>query len=152
MTVSQPNTVDLTAARTAFENAAQTHEQVHERFFMARLLGLSFSYSDETCAVTFEAESFMFNPKGSLHGGVMCLVMDVTMGHLLNHLEQPAVTLEIKTQFMRAIRGGTVRAVGSVLQRGRSVCYTQCQLFDQEGKLAAFATATWKPCPSGRVA
>ena len=70
--------------------------------------------------------------------------MDAAMGHLLNHLGQPAVTLEMKTQFIRAIRGGTVRAVSSVLQRGRRVCYMQCSLFDHEGRLAAFATATWK--------
>lgn len=145
MTDSQSNTVDLNAARAAFEQAAQTHEQVHERFFLARLLGLKFSYSNDTCDVTFEAESFMLNPKGSLHGGVICLVMDATMGHLLHHLGQPALTLEIKTQFMRAIRAGTVRSVGAVMQRGRTVSYTQCSLYDQEGKLAAFATATWKP-------
>ena len=137
--------VDTDTAQRCFDEAVRTHEQVHERFFLARLLGLDFSYHDETCEVRFEAESFMFNPKGSLHGGVVCLVMDASMGHLLHHLGQPAVTLEIKTQFLRPIQGGTVRAVASVLQRGRSVCYTQCRLYDGEGRLAAFASSTWKP-------
>lgn len=136
--------MNIAIARERFDDAERTHEQTHERFFLARLLGLEFEYTDDTCTVTFRAERFLCNPKGSLHGGIICLAMDTAMGHLLYHLGVPAVTLELKTQFILPLRGGSVRAVARTIKRGRSVCYLQCEMFDEQDRSVAFATSTWK--------
>ena len=139
-----PNRVDVEVARRLFEDAVRDHEQVHERFFMSRLLNFEFSYGQASCELRFTAEAFMLNPKGALHGGIVCLVLDSCMGHLLNHVGTPGVTLELKTQFLRAVRGGPLRARATFLEQGRRTSYLQCELRDQEDRLCAFATATWQ--------
>jgi uncharacterized protein (TIGR00369 family) len=52
-------------------------------FFLARFLGLDISYGDEVCVIEIEVKEFMFNPQGSLHGGVIAFALDVAMGHLI---------------------------------------------------------------------
>jgi uncharacterized protein (TIGR00369 family) len=139
-----PRKVDAQAASDAFHAALQSHEQAFGSFFLARLLGFEMHYTDEVCRVEFELKDFMFNPQGSLHGGVIALAMDVSMGHLLNHLQGPGSTLEMKTQYLAPARTGRVRAEGRLLRRGASVCFLESRLFDAQGELIAFATATWK--------
>lgn len=139
-----PLHVDVMRVRHILDRAIDTHEQVHERFFLARLLGLEFSYPDETCEVRFEVEEFLLNPKGHLHGGIVCVVLDACMGHLMHHVGQPSVTLEMKTQFLDSVAGGSLRARASILKRGRSVSFLQCELQDALCRSIAHATATWK--------
>jgi hypothetical protein len=47
----------------------------------------------------------MHNPQGSLHGGVIAIALDVSMGHLLHRFLRTGVTLEMKTQYLRPVRG-----------------------------------------------
>jgi uncharacterized protein (TIGR00369 family) len=141
--------IDVAAARLAFESALESHEQAFGTFFLARLLGFEIDYGDDVCRVAFDVHDFMFNPQGSLHGGVIALAMDVSMGHLLKHLQGPGATLEMKTQYLAPVRGGRIRAEGRVLRRGRSVWFLESRLFDADGEPAAFATSTWKVIRTG---
>ena len=68
---------DAAAARQAFETALREHEPDFEVFFLSRLYGLEFSYPGDTCMIQFPVHDFMFNPQGSLHGGVAAFVLDV---------------------------------------------------------------------------
>jgi uncharacterized protein (TIGR00369 family) len=62
-------------------------------FFLARFLGLEISYGDEVCVVEIEVRDFMFNPQGSLHGGVIAFALDVAMGHLIKRsIGRPGIT------------------------------------------------------------
>ncbi len=140
-------TIDGAAARRAFDGAIETHDQAFGSFFLARLLGFRIGYPGGHCVVRFDVEDFMFNPQGSLHGGIIALALDVSMGHLLNDLQGPGSTLEMKTQYMRPVRGGTATAVGRLVTRGRSICFLEASLHDDAGTLAATATATWKFLP-----
>lgn len=142
--MSAPRRIDEARARLAFETALEDHSQAFGTFFLARLLGFEITYVDKSCVVAFDVADFMFNPQGTLHGGLVCLAMDVSMGHLLNHEQGPGVTLELKTQFLRSVKGGRVRAVGQALRSGTRISFLESRLFDHEGQLAAMATATWK--------
>lgn len=114
-------------------------------FFLLRLLGMSVSYEDGACIVSFEAGPPLFNPQGTLHGGVLATAMDISMGHLLNHSGGPGATLEMKVQYFAAIPAGPVRVEGRFLRPGRSIAFLQSQAFRADGELAAMATATWRP-------
>jgi len=133
-----------TAAQRAFDHALQTHRPAFETFFLARLLGLKFEYSGEHCLVTFEAQDFLFNPQGSLHGGVIAMVLDIAMGHLLKHVQGMGATLEMKTQYVKAAGVGRYTARGEFIKRGQGISYLRATLTDAEDDVAAFATATWK--------
>ncbi len=67
--------MDEPAARCAFEDALASYEQDFGTFFLARLFGLEVTYPEGACVITFEPLDFMFNPQGTLHGGVIALVM-----------------------------------------------------------------------------
>ena len=136
--------LDEHVARRAFENALATYRQDFGTFFLARLLGLEISYPGETCAITFAPAEFLFNPQGTLHGGVIATVMDISMGHLLNRAAGPGATLEMKTQYLKAARAGTLTCTGRFLRRGTSISYLASELIDGDGELVAFATATWR--------
>jgi len=139
--------IDTAIARQAFDHALLTHDQAFGEFFLAKLLGFTISYPTDMCRVEFPVLDFMFNPQGSLHGGIVALAMDVSMGHLLNRLHGPGATLEMKVQYLGPIRSGNVVAIGSVLRRGRSIAFLESRLTDADGALAAIATATWKVLP-----
>lgn len=136
--------MDERVARAAFDEALATHKPQFEQFFLARLLGLRFAYPERTCVIEFEAQEFMFNPQGTLHGGVIATVMDISMGHLLKHVDGPGTTLEMKTQYVKAARVGLLRCTGEFTHQGKSVSYLRSTLTDQQGDVIAFATATWK--------
>ena len=140
--------IDEAVARRAFDIALAEHEQVFGQFFLAKLLGFEISYADDACRVEFPVRDFMYNPQGSLHGGVIALAMDVSMGHLLNRLQGPGATLEMKVQYLRAIRGDRATATGRVLRRGGSIAFLESRMTDGDGALAAMATSTWKAPPA----
>jgi uncharacterized protein (TIGR00369 family) len=140
--------IDEPAARAAFEYALAHYEQDFGTFFLARLFGLEVVFpDDETCVVTLEVKDFMFNPQGTLHGGVIAFVLDISMGHLLKHSMGAGMTLEMKTQYLRPARAGRIRAEGRFLKKGKSINYLETRLFDAEGNLLAAANSTWQLLP-----
>jgi uncharacterized protein (TIGR00369 family) len=144
--------IDHDAASARLKDALDTHEQVFERFFLARFLDLSFSYlpegaadaDKEFCRLTFPVTDLLRNPQGALHGGMMASAMDISMGHLVAKVAGPGATIEMKVQFLRPVMAGTVTVEGSFTRRGRSLSFMESKLFAEDGKLAAHATATWK--------
>lgn len=152
MTQDAPARIDQTAARAHFDTALDDHAQAFESFFFARFLGLGFEYlpqaapdeDKEVCRITFEVTDMLKNPQGTLHGGAMASAMDISMGHLVNKVAGPGATIEMKVQYMRPVRSGTVTCEGRFLKRGRSLSYMESRLTGPDGKLAALATATWK--------
>jgi uncharacterized protein (TIGR00369 family) len=95
--------------------------------------------------VEVPVRDFMFNPQGSLHGGVIAFALDVSMGHLIRRtIGRPGITLEMKTQYLRPALSGTVRCEGRFLRRGRSINYMESRMTDEDGKLLAVATSTWQ--------
>src|SRR6185436_12847285 len=101
-------------------------------------------FPEKDCEVAFDALDFMFNPQGTLHGGVIATALDVSMGHLLRRAAGPGTTLEFKVQFLSAILGGRVRCRGRMMRLGKSLAFLSAEAFDADGQVAAFATATWK--------
>jgi uncharacterized protein (TIGR00369 family) len=137
--------MDDAKAREMFETALATQEPAFGRFFLAKFLGFDISYTDETCTVAFAVRDYMFNPQGSLHGGIAASALDVSMGHLIHHVTgAPGLTLEMKVQFMRPARPGPVACVGRFLRRGRTLSAMESRMTDSDGKLLSMATATWK--------
>lgn len=152
MSTDNPKKIDEAQARAHFDTALNDHEQSFETFFFARFLGLNFEYlpaeaadaDKEVCRLTFEMTDMLRNPQGSLHGGAMAAATDISMGHLVNKIQGPGATIEMKLQFMRPVMQGRVTCEGRFLKRGRSISFMESRMWDDQGKLAAIATATWK--------
>jgi acyl-coenzyme A thioesterase 13 len=131
-------------AKAAFDAALASYSPGFGTFFLARLLGLEITYGTESCTVEMLVADWMFNPQGTLHGGIINTVLDIAMGHLLKHTAGAGATLQMNTQYLRAIHGGRVRAVSGFTRRGRSICFLEARLTDEAGALAASATSTWR--------
>jgi len=137
--------MDESIAKSAFRNAIETHVPAFETFFLAKFFGAEVSYGDETCIVELPVHDFLFNPQGSLHGGVIAFALDVSMGHLIRRTTgRAAVTLEMKTQYIRPAVSGRVRCEARFLKRGRTVSFLESRMTDADGKVVAAATATWQ--------
>ncbi|MFK8083424.1 MAG: PaaI family thioesterase [Granulosicoccus sp.] len=152
MSNKAPNRVDEKAARAHLDTILNDHAQAFETFFLARFLNLSFEYfppdavdaEKEVCRISFPMSDMLRNPQGSLHGGAMATVMDISMGHLVNKVAGPGATIEMKVQYMRPVSEGIVTCEGRFTRRGRSIAFMESRLSDENDKLAALATATWK--------
>ena len=82
---------------------------------------------------------------GVLHGGSLMAFAD-TLGATCAFLNLPegatTSTIESKTNFFRAVRGGVVTGVATPLHVGRSFIVVQTQLTDDEGRSVALVTQT----------
>ena len=136
--------IDEATARAAFARAVAGTQEGFGDFFLARLLGLEITYPGDACEVTFDAADFLFNPQGTLHGGILATALDVAMGHLINRQNgSPGTTLEMKIQYLAPIRTGRVTCRGEALRRG-GTWFLRAEARDAEDTLLAFATSTWK--------
>ena len=144
--------IDHQEVRDHIDSVLQDCEQVFEKFFLAKFIGLNFEYLPENVddsdkiflKITFNVNEMLMNPQGALHGGVMATIMDISMGHLLNKTVGNGATIEMKVQYLRPVHEGRVTCEGRFVKKGRTLSFMESRLSDQAGKLAAVATATWK--------
>src|SRR5712692_2660967 len=85
------------------------------------------------------------NPMGTLHGGIICDVADAAMGvayaSTLGEGES-FTTIELKINFLRPFKSGTLVATARLVKGGRTIGLTECDVTDQEGRLVARAMST----------
>ena len=85
------------------------------------------------------------NPMGTLHGGILCDLADAAMGVAYASLLEEGesfTTLELKINFVRATRGGRLRATGRVVRAGRTIGLVEADVVDEEERLVARASST----------
>src|SRR5256714_7050700 len=78
------------------------------------------------------------NPLGTLHGGVYCDLADAAMGWAYAATLAEAetfTTVEMKINFLRAVREATLTAEGKVVKAGATLGYVECEVRDQDGRL-----------------
>jgi uncharacterized protein (TIGR00369 family) len=113
-------------------------------FFLSRLFGMTVAYEGEHCVVSLDVKPFMYNPQGSLHGGVLATALDISMGHLLKQHFGAGATLEMKVQYFAPVRSGPLVCRASFLKKGRKTFFLQSLARDEAGEAIAHATSTWK--------
>ena len=115
---------------------------------IAVLVGMSIQAADPG-RVTFglDVGEHLYNPIGSVHGGVFCTLLDSAMGcavHSSLDRGQAYTTLELKVNIVRALTVTTpsVVATGQVVSAGRRVVTASGQITGPDGTLYAHATTT----------
>ena len=126
-------------------DAESSDKQEFGSFYLSRYLGFEISYRKDICEVRFDVLPPMFNPQGSLHGGIVATAMDVSMGHLLHQTTGSGATLEMNVKYLLPIFAENVTCKGSYLRQGKSISFLQSHMYKENGKLAAYASATWIP-------
>jgi uncharacterized protein (TIGR00369 family) len=85
------------------------------------------------------------NPMGTLHGGVYCDLADAAMGFAYGATlgeGESFTTVELKINFLRAVRQATLTAEATVVKAGGTLGYVECEVKDQDGRLVAKAAST----------
>ena len=112
---------------------------------------LSVSQEKKEVEVQFEARAeLLSNPMRQVQGGYLCAMLDEVMSvacMVASGMTHVAPTAEMKTTFIRPAAFGTLRGVGRVIKWGRTIAFTEGELFDAEGRLLAKASGTAVPTP-----
>lgn len=113
---------------------------------VAKLVGFRLMSVDPGRAVfELDAGPQHANPMGTLHGGVLCDVADAAMGiaYASNLADgETFTTLELKINFLRPFRSGTLTATARVVKAGRTIGLAECDVTDADGRLIARAMST----------
>ena len=113
---------------------------------VGRLIGFALKSVEPGHAIfEMEAEERHHNPMGTLHGGIYCDLADAAMGfaYASTLVEgETFTTIELKINFLRAVRKATLTAEARVVKAGSTLGYVECEVKDQTGKLVAKAACT----------
>jgi uncharacterized protein (TIGR00369 family) len=113
---------------------------------IARLLGFVLKSIEPGLAVfEMEADERHHNPMGTLHGGVYCDLADAAMGYAYAATlgeDETFTTIELKINFLRAVRKATLTAEARVVKAGSTIGFLECDVKDQTGRLVARAAST----------
>lgn len=115
---------------------------------IAALLGMGLG-EIEPGRVTFTLDigEHLYNPIGSVHGGVFCTLLDSAMGcavHTTLPRGQGYTTLELKVNLVKALTVHTANVVaeGQVISSGRRVVTASGRIVGPDGTLYAHGTTT----------
>ena len=105
------------------------------------------SMGDGQAVLQLPTRAEMTNYQGTVHGGVIALLADATMGRAVASTlpdRSRQANFDLKVTFIGAARVGSVlRAQAHMLHRGRRTGVTECRIEDERGRLIATATATF---------
>jgi uncharacterized protein (TIGR00369 family) len=96
-----------------------------------------------TIEIGFTADERFVNPAGTVQGGFLAAMLDDTQGPALFAMtngEVYAPTIDFTVSFVKAARPGRFVGKGRVVNLGRTVVFTEAELFDEAGELVARAT------------
>jgi uncharacterized protein (TIGR00369 family) len=103
--------------------------------------------ADGRAVFTLDPDARMLNPIGSVHGGIAATLLDSAMGCAVHTTLPPGsgyTTAQLNLHYLRPMQPGmgTVRAVGTVLHRGRKQATAEAKLYDDHDRLLAHGTTT----------
>ena len=112
------------------------------------------SQAEKSVEVEFEAKpELLLNPMKQVQGGYLCAMLDECMSvacMVASGMTHVAPTAEMKTTFFRPAMPGKLKGIGKVAKWGRTIAFTEGELYDAEGRLLAKATGTAVPTPFQR--
>jgi uncharacterized protein (TIGR00369 family) len=159
-TISERNRPDVTDV-AAEEPKTYTDDEILQRFLRTKnqptgsqTLGfkmLSVSQEKMEVEVAFDARAeLLANPMKQVQGGYLCAMLDECMSvacMVASKMTAVAPTAEMKTSFFRPALPGVLKGVGRVVRWGRTLAFTEGELYDADGRLVAKATGTAVPTP-----
>lgn len=145
--MTQTQTPDL-AAMSGLELLRAMRDGLIPPAPIAETLGIvNFVVEPGSVSVELDPEHRHYNPLGTVHGGVLSTMLDTAAAcsvHTTLGAGEGYTSLDLSVKFLRpaTVDSGRLRAVGTVLQRGRRTALAEAQLFDARDKLVAHATSS----------
>ena len=96
--------------------------------------------------VSLSIEDKHLNTWGTVHGGALLTLVDAAMAiaaRAADPDDRSVVTIELKNMFMQS-PSGSIRVVGSILQRSVTLAFCEAKVYDEDNKVCCMATGTFK--------
>lgn len=104
-----------------------------------RAFGLKLSFPDGKCAL-IKLDPVLEHHRGGLgsdaiNGGVLAAVFDLAIGctPALYDPTRRSATVELSMHFMRAVRGNSLTAKGTIDRVSSVLCFSSASIFDEQG-------------------
>jgi uncharacterized protein (TIGR00369 family) len=112
-----------------------------------RLLGIEIDSVEEGRAVlSVEVRTELKQLQGVMHGGAIASLIDTAVAFAIVGASEPEdrfTTVEMKVNYLSAIREGRVTAEARLIRDGRRIIVAECDVFDDKGRLAAKGLLTY---------
>ena len=146
-----PERPDVKSGYSAESREARYREIMQSRRDPATfygLLGMRLEHLDEGASrFVLPVEPRFFNAGGVVHGGALASLADAAVAAALATLIDPEqevmATVEMKINYISAVRGGDLVCEAQIIQKGKSVAVGEAVVSSGEGKLLAKAMATF---------
>ena len=107
-----------------------------------------------TIEIGFSVDDRFVNPGGSVQGGFVAAMLDDTQGPALFGMTGGRVyapTIDCHISFIKPASPGAFTGKGRVVSLGRTIAFTEAELFDQSGDLVARGTFSSRAMETGRA-
>jgi uncharacterized protein (TIGR00369 family) len=115
---------------------------------IAELMNMTIANA-ETGTVTFtcQPDESVYNPIGTVHGGLVCTLLDSAVGCAVQTTlprGKGYTSVEIKVNYLRPVHShtGLLTCVGAVTKPGSRIAFAEATVTDPEGRLLATASST----------
>jgi uncharacterized protein (TIGR00369 family) len=98
-----------------------------------------------TIEIGFTVDERFVNPGGTVQGGFLAAMLDDTQGPALFAMTNGTVyapTIDFTVSFIKPARPGAFVGKGRVVTAGKTIVFTEAELFDADGDLVARGTFT----------
>ncbi|MGE5396382.1 MAG: PaaI family thioesterase [Chitinophagales bacterium] len=88
------------------------------------------------------------NHMGSIHGAIICALIDNAMGYSVESLGLRCITLDLNLNYILPVKEGTeVTAAGHVLHAGKKTAVVEASVYTDTGDVAAIGRGTFYILP-----
>lgn len=130
---------------TAFDEAA--YKERVNTFPFVRLMGMKLlSAAGGKSVMQCRVRNVLRNSAGTLQGGVMGALVDISVATALRPLMPPhtrSTTVEYKVNFLKPAAEGVVTASGAILRLGKTIAVGATEIRNAAGDLVAIGSATF---------
>ncbi len=98
-----------------------------------------------TIEIGFTLDDRFTNPGGTVQGGFLAAMLDDTQGPALFAMTDGTIyapTIDFSVSFIKAARPGAFVGKGRVVNLGKTIVFSEAELFDNSGDLVARGTFT----------
>ena len=112
-----------------------------------KFLGIEIDSIEEGRArLSVETRKELLQLQGVMHGGAIASLIDTAVAFAIVSVSQPHdrfTTVEMKVNYLSAIREGRVVADARIIRDGRRIVVADCDVVDSKGRLAAKGLLTY---------
>ena len=126
------------------EITPEIEQKIREKFetnHFPKYLGIEIvSIEEGRARLSVETRKELLQLQGVMHGGAIASLIDTAVAFAIISVSEPQArftTVEMKVNYLSAIREGRVIADARIIRDGRRIVVADCDVFDSNGRLAA---------------